>query len=243
MLGREEPLHLYGPPPAKRFLKVMLFTGADRLSFPTEIHELAPGESVRLRGAEVRAFATDHRTPSLGYALAEEARPGRFHPERALALGVPEGPLFGALQRGRPVEVGGKTVRPEEVLEPPRRGRTVVVTGDTRPSPATVEAARGADLLVHEATFGDEEQARAVETFHSTAREAAKVASAAKVGKLFLTHLSTRYDRDPAPLLKEAREEFEPSFVAHDGLVVELPLPDGDEARAPAVPADAAGPA
>jgi ribonuclease Z len=117
-------------------------------------------------------------------------------------------------------------VAPTDVLEPPRRGRTVVVTGDTRPCAGTVAAARGADLLVHDATFGDAEVARAAETMHATAREAAVVARQAGVGRLVLTHLSTRYDRDPSPLLEQARAEFSPVEVANDGLTLELPLPD-----------------
>jgi ribonuclease Z len=225
MLHREVPLRLYGPRPARRLLEVMLFTGADALSFAVEIHELAPGDAVRLAGAEVRAFATDHRTPSLGYALVEDARPGRFHPDRAAALGVPPGPLYGELQHGRPVDVDGRTVRPEDVVEPSRRGRTLVVSGDTRPAEATVEAARGADLLVHEATFGDAEAPRALETLHSTAREAGRIARKAGARSLVLTHLSTRYDQDPSPLVAQAREEFGEVSVAHDGLVLELPLP------------------
>jgi ribonuclease Z len=226
MLGRTAPLHLYGPRPAERLLQVMLFTGTDVLGFPIEIHEITAGAAVRRPGAEVRAFATEHRTPSLGYALLEDVRPGRFHPERAQALGVPPGPLFGALQRGQIVTVGGRAIRPEEVLEAPRRGRMVVVTGDTRPAIATAEVARGADLLVHDATFGDDEQARAEETWHSTAREAARVARQAEAGQLVLTHLSTRYDQDPSPLLRQAREEWPAVAVAHDGLVLEIPLPD-----------------
>jgi ribonuclease Z len=224
MLHRDIPLRLYGPRPARRLLEVMLFTGADALSFEVEIHELAPGDAVRLAGAEVRAFATDHRTPSLGYALVEDPRPGRFHPDRAAAHGVPPGPLFGALQHGNAVEAGGRTVRPEDVVEPPRPGRRLVLSGDTRPTEATVEAARGADLLVHEATFGDAELERARETLHSTAREAGRGARAAGVRALVLTHLSTRYDQDPSPLVAQAREEFGEVSVAHDGLVLELPL-------------------
>ena len=157
----------------------------------------------------MRAFATEHRTPSVGWALVEDERPGRFHPERAAALGVPKGPLFGALQRGEPVTLAdGRVVRPEEVVEPRRRGRTVVVTGDTRPCAGTVEAARGADLLVHDCTFGDAEAARAAETMHSTAREAARVAREAGVARLVLTHLSTRYDREWQPLVDQARAEW-----------------------------------
>jgi ribonuclease Z len=173
-------------------------------------------------------FETDHRTPSLGWALVEDARPGRFHPERAAALGVPKGPLFGALQRGKPVTLpDGRVVQPGEVVEPPRRGRTIVVTGDTRPCLGTVQAARGADLLVHDSTFGDSEQARAEETMHSTAREAARVAREAGARRLVLTHLSTRYDREFAPLVEQARAEYPGALdVAWDGMVIEPPLPE-----------------
>jgi ribonuclease Z len=204
----------------------MLFTGTDAFSFLVEIHEVEPGEEVRRPGAVLRAFATDHRTPSLGWALQEDARPGRFHPDRARALGVPEGPLFRALQHGQPVVVGGRTIEPGEVVEPARRGRLVVVSGDTRPAEATVQAARGADLLVHDSTFGDEEQGRAIDTWHSTAREAARVARQAGTRRLILTHLSTRYDTDPSPLLRQAGEEFPGPEVAYDGLTLEVPQPE-----------------
>jgi len=227
MQDRTEPLDVYGPKPARALLKTMLFTGAERFHFEVRIHEVQPGEPVRRQGCSWVPYATDHRTPSVGWALREDARPGRFHLERAEALGVPKGPMFGALQRGEAVTLAdGRVVRPEEVVEPPRRGRTVVVTGDTRPAQATVEAARGADLLVHDSTFGDAESARALETMHSTAREAAAVAREAGVGRLVLTHLSSRYDREWQPLLAQAREVFPgPVDVAQDGWVVELPLP------------------
>ncbi len=224
MLGREEPLDLYGPRPARKLLETMLFTGTDRFHFEVRIHEVAPGEPVARLDGRLVPFATDHRTPSVGWALEEPARPGRFHPDRALALGVPEGPLFGRLQHGEPVEAGGRVIRPEEVLDASRPGRKLAITGDTRPTAATVEAARGADLLVHEATFGDGEQDRALETLHSTAREAGRVAREAGVKRLVLTHLSTRYDQDPSPLAAQAGEEFAPVSVAHDGLVIEVPL-------------------
>jgi ribonuclease Z len=228
MLGRAPPLDVYGPRPARRLLDVMLFTGTEKLAFEVRIHEVAPGDRIRRDGCELVAFETDHRTPSVGWALVEDERPGRFHPEKASALGVPKGPLFGALQRGRAVTLDdGRVVRPEEVVEAPRRGRRVVVSGDTRPCRGTVEAARGADVLVHDCTFGDAEQARAEETMHSTAREAARVAHAAAARRLVLTHLSTRYDREFAPLVEQAKEEYAGALdVASDGLVVEVPLPE-----------------
>jgi ribonuclease Z len=227
MQGRADGLDLYGPRPARRILETMLFTGADRFSFDVRIHEVRPGEAARRDGCSLVAFETDHRTPSVGWALVEDARPGRFHPERAAALGVPKGPLYGALQRGEAVILpDGREVLPEQVVEGPRRGRKVVVTGDTRPCRGTVEAARGADLLVHDSTFGDEEAARARDTMHSTAREAAGVAREAGVGQLLLTHLSSRYDREWQPLLDQAREAWSgPVAVAQDGMVIEVPLP------------------
>ncbi|HET6438431.1 MAG TPA: ribonuclease Z [Anaeromyxobacter sp.] len=227
MQDRTEPLDVYGPRPARALLKTMLFTGAERFHFEVRIHELAPGDRIRRDGCDLVPFETDHRTPSLGWALREDPRPGRFHLERAEALGVPKGPLYGALQRGEAVTLpGGRVVRPEEVLDPPRRGRVVVVTGDTRPCQPAVEAARGAHLLIHDCTFGDEESERARETMHSTAREAAAVAREAGVARLVLTHLSSRYDREWQPLMDQAREVYPgPVDVAQDGMVIEVPLP------------------
>jgi ribonuclease Z len=227
MQGRTAPLDLYGPRPARRLLETMLFTGADRFGYEVRIHEVRPGDVVQRDGCDLLAYETDHRTPSVGWVLAEPLRPGRFHPERAAALGVPAGPLFGALQRGEAVTLpDGRTVAPGEVVEPARRGRRVAVTGDTRPCTGTVLAARGADVLVHDCTFGDPEAERAVETLHSTAREAGRVAREAGVGRLVLTHLSTRYDRDWQPLVEQARAEWGgPLDVAQDGMVIEVPLP------------------
>jgi ribonuclease Z len=228
MLGREAPLDIYGPKPARKLLQGILFVGTDPLSFDVRIHEVEPGEPVRRDGATFTPFPVVHRIAAVGWQMCEDERPGRFHPDRARAAGVPEGPLWGELQRGRTVTLpGGRVVAPEGVVDGRRRGRTVVVSGDTRPCDATVAAARGADLLVHECTFGDAEQARAVETTHSTAREAGRTARAAGVSRLVLTHLSTRYDADPSPLLAQAAEEYPGAIeVARDGLVLELPLPD-----------------
>jgi ribonuclease Z len=228
MLGREQPLDVYGPRPAKKLLDVMLFTGTEKLAFDVRIHEVKAGEDVRRDGCTMRPFATDHRIPSVGWALLEDARPGRFHPDRAAALGVPKGPMFGALQRGEAVTLpDGRVVAPEQVVEPRRRGRRIAVTGDTRPCAGTIDAARAADLLVHDCTFGDTEQARAEETLHSTAREAARVAREAGTARLVLTHLSTRYDREWTPLVEQARAEYAgPLDVASDGMVIEVGLPE-----------------
>ena len=225
MLGRERPLDVYGPAPARAFLQGLLLGGTDPLSFEIRIHEVRPGDAIRRDGATLLPWATQHRITSVGWVLQEDARPGRFHPERAREAGVPEGELWGELQHGRPVTLpGGLVVEPASIVEPLRRGRRVAVTGDTRPCPATPEATRGSDLLVHECTFGDGEAARAIETTHSTAREAGRMAREAGAARLVLTHLSTRYDTDPGTLLAQATEEFAgPVEVARDGMVVEMP--------------------
>ncbi|BDG03063.1 ribonuclease Z [Anaeromyxobacter oryzae] len=228
MQGRTAPLDVYGPRGARRVLETMLFAGAERFSFDVRIHEVKPGDRIRRDGCTLVPFETDHRVPSCGWTLEEDSRPGKFHLEKAVALGVPKGPLYGALQRGEPVTLpDGRAVRPEDVVDAPRRGRKVSITGDTRPCAGTAIAARGADVLVHEATFGDDEAARAVETQHSTAREAGRIAREAGVGRLVLTHLSTRYDHAWQTLADQAREEWPGALdVASDGWVLEVPLPE-----------------
>jgi ribonuclease Z len=225
MLGREEPLILYGPRPAATLLPQVIRLGVEDIALPVQVVEVAPGDVIRGDGYRIEAFATDHRIPSVGYALVEDPRPGRFDVGAAAALGVPPGPLFGRLQRGEPVTLpDGREIAPERVVGPRRPGRRVVISGDTRPCQATVAASEGADLLIHEATFGDAEQARAIETRHATAREAAGIARDAEVRRLVMTHLSSRYDREPETLLHQAAEAFRHCEVAEDGLAIEVPL-------------------
>ncbi len=222
--GRTEPLRLWGPKGAQRTLKRATELGVERVGFPLQIREVAPGEPIARNGYAIVPFAAAHRgEPTVGYALVEEMRRGRFNPEMARTLGIPEGPLWGQLHRGRPVTLeDGRVIEPGVLVGPARPGRKVVITGDTRPCDSTVEAALGADVLVHEATFADEEQERAHETGHSTARDAAVVARRAGVKQLILTHFSARYSRDGSELLREAREEFPNVALARDGMEVEI---------------------
>jgi ribonuclease Z len=226
MMGREERLTLYGPHPAKRLLNQAVHLGVDALGFPLEILELKDGDRVQRTGYRVRAVGVLHRIHALGFMIEEDTRAGRFNLEAARALGVREGPDFGRLQRGETVmALDGKPVQPSEVMGPSRPGRKLAISGDTRPCEALAEAARGADILIHESTFSDEDQARALETRHSTAREAGRIAQQAGVQRLILTHLSSRYDTDFGRLLSQAREEFTgPVEVAHDGMTVEIPV-------------------
>jgi ribonuclease Z len=222
---RTAPVTLYGPRGAERILTAALSLGIERNKFPVAVVEVRPGDCLSRDEYDIVVFETDHRADTVGYALAEHTRLGRFHPERARELGVPEGPLWGQLHRGKTVRLDdGRTVRPEDLVSAPRRGRTVVYSGDTRPHLALIQAARGADLLIHEATFGGDEAERAVETGHSTASEAARVALEAGVRSLVLTHISPRYTRDAPELLAEARAVFPDTFIARDGMVVDVPF-------------------
>jgi ribonuclease Z len=222
---RTAPVTLYGPRGAQRILSTAISLGIERNRFPVEIVELRAGDRLPRDEYDIVAFETDHRADTIGYALAEHVRLGRFHPERARELGIPEGPLWGRLHKGETIILeDGRTVGPADLVGPSRPGRTVVYSGDTRPSLALIEAARGADLLVHEATFGGDELERAKDTGHSTAAEAARVALDAGVRRLVLTHISPRYTRDAPELLAEARAIFPETIVARDGMTVEVPF-------------------
>ncbi len=222
---RTAPVTLYGPRGAQRVLGAALSLGIERNKFPVQIVEIRPGDRLPRNGYDIVVFATEHRADTVGYALVEHIRLGRFHPERARELGVPEGPLWGRLHKGETVTLDdGRTVSPADLVGEPRRGRTLVYSGDTRPTLAVLEAARGADLLIHEATFGGDEAERAVETGHSTASEAARLALEAGVRRLVLTHISPRYTRDAPELLAEARAVFPETTIARDGMMVEVPF-------------------
>jgi len=231
--GRPEPLFLYGPKGAKKVLGTALTLGVERVPFPVEIFEVKAGDTVGGEGGrgtrdgyDVCTFPTEHGGgPSIGYVLREHARRGRFDVEKARAMGIPEGPLWGKLTKGEDVQLSdGQTVRPSDLVGPARPGRLVAITGDTRPCAATVDAAQGADLLIHEATFGEEERDRARDTGHATAKEAAQVALAAKAKRLVLSHVSARYSISADELVREAREVFPNVSVARDGLEVDVPF-------------------
>lgn len=227
--GRTEEMRLWGPRGAAALFRRAEGLGTERLTFELKVAELEAGAEVKRKDHDIRAFGVDHRNgAALGFALVEHERRGRFDPDHARALGIPEGPLWGRIHKGEDVTLDdGRVVRHAELVGPTRAGRTVVITGDTRPCKATIDAAMGADLLVHEATFSDEDAARAVETAHSTAREAAQVARMAGVRMLALTHFSARFSRDPSDLGREAREEFSGEVVlAKDGLEIEIPFRD-----------------
>jgi ribonuclease Z len=224
--GRVVPLTLYGPRGLGSLMSDLRRIYG-KLSYEVRVAELEPAETVDLGDYKIGAYSVVHRTEAIGYALVEDDRPGRFVPERAEALGIPTGPLFGALQKGEAVEVNGRRVAPDDVMEAPRPGRKLVFTGDSEACEATAVVARGADLLVHDGTFSHEERERARQTGHATALAAAELARDAGVSLLALTHLSSRYFG--AAIEKEASSVFERTVVPRDFDVIEIPYRERGE--------------
>ena len=219
---RDAPLTVYGPPGTGELMRAMRVVYG-RLRYPFDVVELEAADAVAGDGYEITPFNVRHRGRAFGYAIVEDERPGRFDAELATSLGVPFGPDFGRLQRGEVVN----GVRPEQVVGPERPGRKIVISGDTSPCEMLRVAAHQADLLVHEATFTEEERDRALETGHSTARQAAELALEAEVRMLALTHLSTRYAG--AEIRDEARAVFERTEVPRDFDVIDIPFPEKGE--------------
>ena len=220
---RREKLNIYSPNPT--FLSTMFrLFGYHNFEFPIEVNGLEDGKILEFGDFSILAFKTDHIIESYGYAFIEKPRPGKFNREKAEELGIPPGPLYSKLVRGESVKVGDRIIRPEEVVGKPRPGRKVVYTGDTRPIDRIVEVAKGADVLIHDASFTHDLLDWAKETKHSTAKEAAEIASKAGAKRLILTHISARYSKDSSPLLEEAKKIFPETIVANDFLEIEVPL-------------------
>ena len=227
---RDRPLAIHAPAGTRSRVEQLIAPTGEHPSYPVRIHQVEAGDTVLDHEEyEIRAVDVDHRTTAVGYVLAEDDRKGRFDRERAEELGLEPGPKYSKLHRGEAVEHEGRTIEPKEVVGPPRPGRRFVYTGDTRPTEAVIEAAEDADLLVHDATFGDDHHDRAAKTAHSTAREAATVAREAGAKRLALTHLSTRYTGRGWQLENQAEEVFDGRvFMADDGTRVDVPYPDAD---------------
>ncbi|MCS7135813.1 MAG: ribonuclease Z [Nitrososphaerota archaeon] len=225
MLSRNDPVEIYGPSGTEEVVKALLITTSGTTSFPIKIVEVDEGVVYTSREYKVEAIRTEHTTKSLAYKLQEKERPGRMRVEYLESIGLPRGPLWGKLQRGYAVVYRGRKITPEEAVGPPRKGRVVVYTGDTRPTERIVEFSRNADVLIHEATFSHNLSERAKAEGHSTAREAAEIAAAAAVKRLYLFHISPRYDNNPEQLLSEAKSVFPQTYLSEDFMQFDVPYP------------------
>jgi ribonuclease Z len=220
-LARDKPLNLYGPKGLASFLDLIYKPLGYPANFQIISKQLAPGDEVDRGDYTIKTVLAKHDIPCLAYAIVEKDRPGRFHPEKAKRLGIPEGPLWGELQHGKPVKLEKKLIHPEDVVEPSRPGLKIVYAIDTRPAETVKSLAKDADLLIHDGGFAEDRRPKAQEYYHSTAREAALVAKTAGAKRLALVHISA-VTRDDAVLLREARKVFRQTIVAKDFQVVSL---------------------
>jgi ribonuclease Z len=230
--GRKEPLHVFGPKGSAARLRMLFSVGYFSSVFELVFHDLRPGEEVQLDGLRLRAVGGIHQIPSLAYAVEEPDRPGKFDLQKAKALGIPEGPLFNRLQSGETVNHGGKQYTPDMVLGPPRKGRKIVYTGDTSPSPEIVELARDCDLLIHDSTADAGLTEKANRYGHSSNVQAAQAAVDAGALRLLLVHVSPRFGPADAPrILEEAQEIFPETVLSSD--LMELDIGHRDAASKP----------
>ncbi len=215
MNDREKSVEIFGPKDTARVLKDIIFKGYFKPAFPVRITELNPSVRLDFDDFYVKTFPADHNVPTLAYSFEEKDRRGRFDKQKALALGVPEGPLFSKIHRGEAVEVNDRLIKPEQIVGPPRRGRKVFYTGDTKPCAEIIEGAFRADALIHDGTLDASMGEIALDHDHSTVKMAAEVAKKADVERLFITHISPRY-RDTEMLKKQAVDIFENSEIPLD---------------------------
>jgi len=223
LADRHQTLEIYGPVGLEKLFS-HLSPLIGKTPYKISLHQLQPGDQVAYSGYAVSAFATEHNARSLGYVLAEDERPGRFHPDKAKDLGVRSGKEFGMLQRGEAVPGKDGIVQPEQVMDAPRRGRKLVISGDTAPCKATVAAGKDADLLIHEASFSDEDKARAGKSKHSTVSQAAMIGRQADAEMLALVHIAGRYH--VGKLLGQARKLHKNVVAPRDLDVIEIPFPE-----------------
>ncbi|HEX7627753.1 MAG TPA: ribonuclease Z [Candidatus Methanoperedens sp.] len=224
--GRTEPLDIYGPVWTKQFVNLFIQLGYFKLGFVINAHELQDGDIIDKGEYSIKAVGTEHGIPSLGYVLEEKTRVGRFNREKAIELGVPVGRLFSKLQNGEAVIINGNTILPSQVIGQSRPGRKIVYSGDTRPCENLEKESAGADLLIHDSTLAEDLKDWAIETKHSTSKEAALVAKNANVKQLILTHISSRYSEKRDVLLHEAKKVFGNCRLAEELMEIEIQLCD-----------------
>jgi ribonuclease Z len=221
--GRTEPLNIYGPHWVEEFVKFIIAIGFYKSNYKINVIELHPGDRVERGEYSIEAVKIEHSVTSIGYALMEKDRPGRFNRKKAMELGVPEGPLFNRLHRGEDVELNGKVIKSSDVVGPSRPGRKIVYSGDTRPCSGIFSISDEADLLIHDGALADDMLDWAKESMHSTAGEAASLAALANVHQLVVTHISSRYSEDTSQLLEDAKKEFDNVIIATDFMEIEIP--------------------
>lgn len=218
--GRNSKLDIYGPKGLEKLIDSILKVAYTTVDFPLEIHEISEGILIENEEYLITSAKGKHNLLNYGYSVEEKKKP-RFNREKAIELGVEVGPDFGKLQNGEEVTVNGKVIKPEYVLGSPRKGKKFTYSGDTMACESMINLAKDSDLLIHESTYTNEDELKALENKHSTSSQAASIAKQANVDKLVLTHISPRYT-NTKQLEKEAREVFENTIIGKDYLTIEL---------------------
>ncbi|KZX14890.1 ribonuclease Z [Methanobrevibacter cuticularis] len=218
--GREEPLHIFGPKGIESLKNSIFNLGYCVIEFPVIFHEVDGGIIVDEKEYVIECIKTEHNIENLSYSIYEKKKP-KFLKEKAIELGVKVGPDFGKLHNGCEVKIGDKIIKPEQVLGEKRIGAKIVYSGDTKPCENMIKLAKDANILIHESTYKLEDESKALESSHSTSQQGAMIAKKAKVGKLILTHISTRYT-NVDELKKEAMEIFENTEIAYDFMTLEI---------------------
>lgn len=221
---RDTTLNIYGPKGMNKLTSQLLSLGYFKPNYKIISHEIDEKDILDFGEYTIKTLRVQHGVPALAYCLEEKMRPGRFNKPKALELGIPEGPLFSRLQKGETITLeDGRKIQPDDVLGPPRKGRKIVISGDTKPINEMINFAQDADVLIHEATFDSSLEDVSMEYGHTTASQAAEIAKKANVEKLFLIHISPRYFNGKE-LEEEAQKIFKNSFVPKDLQGIEIKL-------------------
>ncbi len=212
---RDDVLEIYGPVGTLDIMEKLITVGYFRPGFEIDVYELVPEARLDFDGYSITTIEANHNVPTLAFSFKEDDRRGRFDKQKALDLGIPEGPLFSKIHSGKAVEVDGELIESEEVVGPPRKGKQIVYTSDTKPSPEIIDVAENTDVLIHDGTLDSSLSDKALMHDHSSVDMAAKAAKEANAGKLFITHISPRYN-DTSELELEAKKIFENSTIPSD---------------------------
>ncbi|MEN2974290.1 MAG: ribonuclease Z [Candidatus Caldarchaeales archaeon] len=223
MLDRSDPIIIYGPKGIEEFVEMFKITRYGKIKFEVEVRRVREGIIHESKDYVVEAIKSNHTLESFCYMFREKDRVGKVNVEYLESIGLPRGPLWGKLQKGEKVEWMGREIKPQEAVGPPRPGRKIVYTGDTVPEDRIVDFARGADVLIHDSTFDSSFEKEAAEQGHSTSVQAAEIARRAGVKRLYLFHISPRYERNPDKLLREAIKIFPETYLAEDLLSYLVP--------------------
>ena len=219
--NRTESVDIYGPAGIEEFIAANLKILNFGLTFPVRIIRIKEGMVCDDPGYTVHVCEAEHSIPAYSYRFTEKDRPGKFYPEKAKSLGVPEGKMWHDLQSGNEIKIGNKIIKPSDVTGDKRKGIKIGISGDTRPTAKLTEFFKDCNYMTFDSTYSDTLRDKAKENYHSTAKEAAELAKKAGVSNLILTHFSARYEAVDE-LVNEAKTIHGSVTAARDLLEIDI---------------------